>query len=36
MFKTFTIFWEFFKSLILQTLWIVNFCDFMSYLTFWL
>jgi len=36
MFKTFTIFCKFFKSLILRTLWIYNFCDFMSYLGFWL
>jgi hypothetical protein len=27
---------QFFKSLILQTLWIHDFCDFMSYLAFWL
>ncbi len=36
MFKTFTIFRNFFKSLILQTLWIYDFWDFMSYWGFWL
>jgi len=36
MFKTFTIFCKFFKSLILQVLWIYNFCGFVSYLAFWL
>jgi hypothetical protein len=36
MIKTFTIFCDFFKSLILQTLWICDFCRFMSYSSFWL
>ena len=36
MFKTFTIFFKFFKSLILLILWTRQFCDFMSYLGFWL
>jgi hypothetical protein len=36
MFKTFTVFCKFFKSLILLILWICNFCEFMSYLPFWL
>ena len=34
MFKTFTAFCKFFKSLILPTLWIYDFCDFMSYCVF--
>ena len=36
MFKTFTAFCKFFKSLILQSLWIYNFCDFTRYWVFWL
>jgi len=34
MFKTFIIFRGFFKSLLLQILWIYDFCDFMSCLGF--
>ena len=36
MFKTFTGFCIFFKFLVLLILWIHDFCDFMSYLVFWL
>jgi|GEM_PF-3849024 len=36
MFNTFINFCKFFKSLILLILWIRDFCDFMSYLPFWL
>ena len=36
MFNTVTIFCKIFKSLILYALWICIFCDFMSYLAFWL
>lgn len=32
----FSYFLQFFKSLILQTLWIYSFCDFTRYLVFWL
>ena len=36
MFKMFTVVCKFFKSLVLQVLWIYNFCEFTRYLVFWL